>query len=42
MVHISQFKWNINTVGTSQVNWAGADAKPIIKETKNGTHQSHM
>ena len=45
MAQIGCFEWEINMVGTSQVNRTGANAKATVdamKKTKKGTHESAM
>ena len=45
MAQIGRFEWEINMVGTSQVNRTGANAKATVdamKKTKEGTHKSAM
>ena len=45
MAQIGRFEWEINMMGTSQVNWTGANAKATVdamKKTKKGTHATSM
>ena len=34
MAQIEHYKWLMNMVGTTQVNWTGVDAKATVDNTK--------
>ena len=45
MAQIGRYEWEINMVGTSQVNRTGADTKATVdamKKTMKGTHTTAM
>ena len=44
MAQIGRYEWGTNIVGTSQVNWTGADAQATLANLKNrkADNESHL
>ncbi len=42
LAQVGHYEWQINMVGTAQVNRTGAEAKEIVKKMKVGTYESKI